>query len=245
MNDQQPSDQHTHFDQFIAEWADQYTRQQRTIHCRKGCSGCCHLAVHATFPEATPVARELSTENKSKLERYIDRISSNLPELRDLKDYLKSHRQEFGPCPFLSTTGECTIYSLRPFSCRALLSTRPAAWCTVNFSELTTWDKEAYQSSLDRKIVAWPTHFVAATQDFGQNAENLLLDKMRRDLGWSLSGNFAVMVWLEHTLQLSNSGAHADQVQKMLAASGLNHPLLLDFSNNHQKNPTQKRDNHV
>lgn len=247
MDPQKISKLHTHLDHFAKEWSDRYIQQGRSIHCRKGCSGCCHLAVHATFPEAIPVAVNLSVEGRHKLENYIDRITGVRPELRTLKNYLKRHRQELGPCPFLGKTEECTIYSLRPFSCRALLSTRPAAWCTVDFSALTEWDKRAYESSLDRHIVTWPTHFVAATQDFGQEAEKNLLEAMRRELGWSLSGNFAVMVWLEHSLQLSTTVTAVDQLQQKLQACGLDHRFLLDFSTTPAEAPTtiHTRGDHV
>ncbi len=230
MTFKQISSQHAHFDRFVVEWTNQHTRQGRSIHCRKGCSGCCHLAVHATFPETISIAANLSVSCKSKLKNYINRLTGILPELRELKDYLKRHRQELGPCPFLGETGECSIYSTRPLSCRALLSTRPAEWCTVDFSELTEWDKQAYKTGMDRQIVAWPTHFVAATQDLGQKLEQDLLDSMRHDLGWSLSGNFAVMVWLEHSLQLSTMATQTEQVHEQLTSSGLGHRFLLDFS---------------
>lgn len=191
--------------------------------------------MHATYPEAATVARGLSGQQEKKLSAYIKRLKTALPEMTSLKSYLKNHREKVGPCPFLDSQGCCSIYSIRPLSCRALLSTRPAAWCTVDFSELSDWDKQAYESSLDRQIVAWPTHYVAATQDFGQELEGSLLLSMQREKGWSLSGNFAVMVWLESTSTLSGRDiTTTQQLHDLLIDNGLDNPLLLNLSGSDQ-----------
>jgi len=230
--------QHLHFEQFANTWLSSYRASGKTIYCREKCAGCCHLAVHATYPEAAAVAEILTEAQLQKLSDYIERLKTALPEFTDLKSYLKRHRQTLGPCPFLDAQGSCTIYLRRPLSCRALLSTRPAAWCTVDFSELDHWDKQAYESSLDRQVVAWPTHYVAATQDFGRDLENTLLESMRREKGWSLSGNFAVMVWLERNVQLSRyEAATTQEIRDIVTARELYNRLLLNFSSNNL-NPT-------
>lgn len=230
--------QHDQFENFANEWLAGYRASGKTIYCRENCSGCCHLAVHATYPEAVAVAEVLTGTQSRQLTDYIERLKAALPELTDLQSYLKKHRQALGPCPFLDAHGSCLIYPIRPISCRALLSTRPAAWCTVDFAKLDSWDKQAYESGLDRQAVAWPTHYVAATQDFGRDLENTLLESMQREKGWSLSGNFAVMVWLEERGQMGRrNAATAQQVREMLTASGFNTPLLLTLtaSNQHRK----------
>jgi Fe-S-cluster containining protein len=96
------------------------------------------------------VAEQLSAQQTAELADYVERIKKAHKNWGNLKSYLKEHRQKLGPCPFLSQQDSCTIYPLRPLACRAMLSTRPAAWCTVDFSELDSWDKQAYESSLDR-----------------------------------------------------------------------------------------------
>lgn len=230
--------QHDQLDKFTDKWLEGYLAPGKTIHCRKGCAGCCHLAVHATYPEAVAVAAVLTEPQLKALSDYVERIKIALPKLTDLKSYLKQHRQTLGPCPFLSAQGSCSIYSLRPLSCRALLSTRPEAWCTVDFSQLDQWDKQAYENSLDRQVVAWPMHYVAATQDFGRELENTLLESMHQEKGWALSGNFAVMVWLESNVQLSrHNAATTQQLRHSLSASGLYNHLLLNFTSSSQ-NPT-------
>lgn len=221
---------HQQLDEFTTNWLEAYSASGRDIHCRKGCSGCCHLAVHATFPEAVAVATLLSEQQKKCLAGHIDRLRDAIAELTDLKSYLKTHREKLGPCPFLDAQGGCSIYSIRPLSCRALLSTRPSAWCTVDFATLDAWDKQAYESGLDREIVTWPTHFVAATQDYGQELEMQLLASMHQQYGWSLSGNFALMVWLAEQHQSENSFFSKQAIRSTLSDNRLNSELLLIFS---------------
>ncbi len=223
-----PLKAHQQFATFFAAWFDSYHESGKNLYCREGCSGCCHLAVHATFPEAIAVAAELSAQQTAELAAYVERIKKAHKGWGNLKSYLKEHKNHLGPCPFLNRQGCCSIYPLRPLACRALLSTRPAVWCTVDFSELDSWDKQAYETSLDRQIVAWPTHFVAATQDFGQKLENTLLESMAHEKGWSLSGNFAIMVWLEQNSHISQITSR-DEFLELLVTSGLDGNLLLDF----------------
>ena len=223
--------QHRQFDRFIDQWLTDYRALDKTIYCQPGCSGCCFLAVHATFPEAAVIAGQLSRKQTTQLSTYISRLKQALSATSNLKSYLKSHRQSVGPCPFLDGWNNCSIYPIRPLSCRALLSTRPADWCTVDFSELDKWDKLAYESSLDRQVVAWPSHFVAATQNFGRTFEDQLIETMQREKGWALSGNLCAMVWLEQKYQLGQGGnCTARQATEVLAAEGLDHEFLLCLS---------------
>jgi len=218
------------FDRFIDQWLTDYRALGKPIYCQPGCAGCCWLAVHATFPEAVAIAGQLAPQQTIRLSAYITRLKQALPAKADLKNYLKIHRQAVGPCPFLDGQNNCSIYPVRPLACRALLSTRPAEWCTVGFSELDKWDRLAYESSLDRQVVSWPTHFVAATQDFGQQLEDHLLGAMQREKGWALSGNLCTMVWLEQKYQLNWRLITTRQVREILAAEELNHGFLLQLS---------------
>ena len=223
--------QHAQFDRFASAWLASYLESGKALYCREGCAGCCNLAVHGTWPEAAAVAGRLSEQQVTCLTGYINRLKRALPGLTDLKSYLRSHRQALGPCPFLDESGACSIYPLRPLSCRALLSTRPSAWCTVDFSELAPWDKQAYESSLDRQVVAWSSHYVAATQDLGRKLEETLLLKMQQERGWSLSGNFPLMIWLELNCQLSErDNMDSKELCEILAAREVDSSLLLTIS---------------
>lgn len=216
-------------DEFVGKWQNLWQGAVSSIYCRKGCSGCCNLAVHASFPEAIAAITAVTSQQLRALSDYIERLRAALPELTDLKSYLHYHRQEIGPCPFLDGGGACGIYADRPLSCRALLSTRPAEWCSVDFAGLDKWDRLAYEAGLDRRVVAWPTHYVAATQEAARIQETDLIVEMKQAFGWSLAGNFPLMVWLAHPDRLGQAGLTGQTAREQLIGLGLNHPSLLEL----------------
>lgn len=189
------------------------------------------MAVHATFAEAAALAHHLTDEQEHRLNDYVERLQRTLSQSSSMQQYLRLHRASIGPCPFLNGQSNCEIYPRRPLSCRALLSTRPAAWCSVDLNTLDAWDKEAYEKGLDPQIVAWPTHYVAATQDFGRTLEKGLTQSMENERGWSLSGNFPAMVWLVRHNQLDrHSFSSRPELETLIAASGLNHELIFSIT---------------
>lgn len=234
--------QHLQIDDFIGKWLAEYRSSGKSIYCGKNCAGCCNLAVHATFPEAVQVAKIITKEQARRLTHYVDRLGEALTGLSDLKGYLKTHRKELGPCPFLDNQDACSIYPTRPISCRALLSTRPAEWCTVDFAELDEWDRRVYEGGLDRQIVAWPTHYVAATQDFGRRLENELLESMRREHGWSLTGNFSLLVWLASQCQEESAAFTLSHLQQLLSRNGLGSELVVSFVVNEPEKDLKRKD---
>lgn len=66
--------------------------------CKKGCSSCCHYNVSVTEDEAQLIERKSGKKRRK--------------QIGPSRDY---HGE---PCPFLSASGECTIYNARPYSCR-------------------------------------------------------------------------------------------------------------------------------
>jgi len=197
------------------------------IFCAKGCGNCCTLAVNCTAVEALRIARSLAKEQQEKLKVYVARLQGKVSAAVALKDYLRLHRKELGGCPFLHE-GVCGVYSVRPISCRALLSTKESRWCGVDFSELTTAEKLAFVESLDRAAVAFPMHYLASTQDAGQKLEAQLSLQMLQEYGFSLYGSMPVLVHLftEHDLA-DILGKGADAVLAAAAAAGLASPFLL------------------
>ncbi|MDT8440927.1 MAG: YkgJ family cysteine cluster protein [Desulfuromonadales bacterium] len=198
-----------------------------TLHCRPGCAACCRLAVHCSLAEAVAVAAGLDAARERILSAYVDRLLAAAPGLADLASYLRAHCRGLGPCPFLASDGRCDIYAVRPLSCRALLSTRPAAWCAIEPADLDDFDKQLLQQSLDPQLVAWPTHYLAATQNFARRQEERLTAAMLSESGWALSGNFPLQVWLERRHRLSERGGA--EVAALLAGLGLLTTPLLDL----------------
>ena len=174
------------------------------IFCANGCCNCCSLAVNCSFPEAVAIAAVLTAEQQQQLESKILLLREISQQANDLKQFLRLFRQKIAGCPLLDRKdGSCSIYSERPLSCRALLSTRNSSWCGVDFGELHPLEREAFLSSLDPNVAAFPTHYLAATQELGMELEIQLLSSMRETFGFALSGNLLYQLWLERKYRLS------------------------------------------
>jgi len=218
-------------DEEIERWIADYRRQGGRIYCRAGCRHCCDLAVHATMGEALLVAEALSGGQRRALHEHVASRLYPVADIPDLKTYLRAHRQKVGFCPFLEQDGRCGVHAVRPFSCRALLSTRPGEWCGTDFSTLHPLEKEAFLGSLDRSVVDFPVHYVAETKDLGLELEAATAWEMRERFGFSLSGNLALLIHLqdEHDLAgLVPRGPEA--VSEYLHAQGLSRLPLVSLS---------------
>lgn len=214
-------------EQLSAAATAEYHARNGEIFCAKGCSACCTLAVSCTAVEAVPIAAGLDQEQRENLREYVARLKTTVREAADLKSYLRLHRNVLGGCPFLSG-GLCGIYSVRPLSCRALLSTKESRWCGVDFSEVAPAEKTAYMESLDRSAVAFPMHYLASSRDAGQKLEAQLALQMLHEVGFSLYGSLPVLVYLfsEHDL-LDKLGKGADAALAAAVSAGLGSPFLL------------------
>lgn len=218
---------HRFMDMFCSAAAADYSAGNGKIFCTKGCSSCCTLAVNCTAAEALLVARALTPQQQQKLKPYIQKLKELLAGVADLKGYLRLHRKELGGCPFLAD-GICGVYSVRPLSCRALLSTKVSRWCGVDFSETGSAEKLAFMESLDRTAVAFPMHYLASTQDTGQNLEAQASLRMLQEFGFSLYGNLPALVSLFSEYNLLDSlGKGVDTALAVAAAAGLDSPFLL------------------
>lgn len=196
-------------DRAIEAWTAGYALLGGRIFCGNGCSGCCTLAVNCTFTEAASIAKGLPPQLVAELDRHVAKLLENIRSAVDLKSYLQLQRNTIGPCPFLDKTGSCSIYSLRPFSCRALLATKENRWCSLDFAELSSGEKQQYVESLDRSVVAFPMHYAAMPQEMGEELETGALRHMAEQCGFSLYGNMPFLVWLEkehHIRELISQG---------------------------------------
>ncbi len=91
--------------------------------CRNGCSHCCHIATSLYSHEAEAIGR------------HIGRAPVKLPARHpgEVRDQSRANYTSV-PCPFL-TAGRCSIYEVRPYSCRAhhSLNGTPDQCDTVRF----------------------------------------------------------------------------------------------------------------
>jgi Fe-S-cluster containining protein len=220
--------QQSSFDRQIQDSIAEDMQRGGRIFCARGCRNCCTLTVNCGFSEALLVAESLTENQATALADYAARLRKLLPGAPDLKAYLKMQRQQLGDCPFLDLAGICGIYPARPFACRALLSTRPADWCGVDFGTLPAIEKQLYLASLDRTIVDFPTHYLAASRDIGQQLESEALLEMAKTCGFTLSGNLPYLVWLEKEYRLSEKIAQGkDLTIQLLAREGLDLPFVI------------------
>jgi Fe-S-cluster containining protein len=221
----------TALDGVIAAWLRDRETAGKRIFCAAGCSNCCTLFVQATLVEALLVAAELDAPQAQKLERYVHHQRKCLADSGDFLTVLRQQRAAIGPCPFLDNTGSCSIYAQRPLACRALLSTKPAEWCSVDFATLDPLEKRLYLESLEHPVVAYPVHYVACTQNAAEEAETRLQMLMETKLGTSISGNFPLLVYLSYTNNLvAQIKAGATNWPQKLRSSPFFHPLLLQLS---------------
>ncbi len=202
-----------------------------SLYCQKGCGNCCTLAVNCSFPEALAIAQALNDAQQQRLQEKIPQLHRLSRQAQDLKGFLGAFRAQLGGCPFLSAAdGSCRIYPRRPFSCRALISTRNSSWCGVDFSSLHPQEKTAFISSLDPALVAFPSHYLAAAQELGLEFEAQTRVAMRDTFGFSLTGNLLYLLWLELEHQLSEEIPNGvTETRVFLEERQLDRPFLLQL----------------
>jgi Fe-S-cluster containining protein len=198
-------------------------------YCEKGCCNCCSLAVNCSFPEALAVSRCLDSNYQHALKEKIDLLRQTCLQAEDLKQFLRLFRKQMNGCPLLDAeTGSCSIYQQRPFSCRALISTRNSSWCAIDYAELHPQEKEAFLSSLDPEIVAFPTHYLATPQEIGRELETDAIVAMQEEFHVSLSGNLLYQVWLELEHQISEILSQGfEKTRSYLEENRLDLPFIL------------------
>lgn len=221
------TDRNRLFDSLAAQETTGYAANGGSIHCTKGCSDCCTLAVNCTAAEALLISQSLGKPQMEALYGYIERLKEKVATASDLKSYLQIHRKELGGCPFLENS-ICTIYDVRALSCRALLSTKESRWCATDFGELGQGEKQSFIESLDRSHVAFPMHYLAVTQNSAQELENQLAMLMMQQFGLAIYGSMPLLVYLFNQCGLQEAiteGAIA--VHGAAAAAGLDSPFTI------------------
>ncbi len=92
---------------------------ERPPACGAGCSRCCHgLKIEASAPEAVAIAEYLRGLTPEELATTREQMAEEAEYARSLD--AETRWREQVPCAFLEdSTGECVIYEVRPFTCRA------------------------------------------------------------------------------------------------------------------------------
>jgi len=149
----------SHFDQ-ITE------RAQVKVACREGCSLCCaslrvDVFAHEVFLIARHVRDHFSAEEMSNLLLRLAEHSSKVSLLTPFE-----HATRNIPCPLLRH-GRCSVYSVRPHSCRRHHSTDFAA-CQLTFDHPTDLDiPAAHDRQLFRELTGAMQEHIAAYEASG------------------------------------------------------------------------------
>ena len=217
------------FDREAGDWMQRYAAQGGRLFCGKGCSNCCRLAVHATLPEAAAVAESLNSAQSDALADHVRSLRQAVSPDGDMQSYLRAHRRMGASCPFLNHRGECGIYERRPIACRSLISTRNSDWCSVDLGSLHPLERQAFLSSLDPQVVDYPTHYAAFPRLTGERMEKEISDRMKAAVGFSVTGNFPLLVWLAREKKMA--GKTAEEMRSFpatLSEEGFGPAVFLD-----------------
>ncbi|HEY7374469.1 MAG TPA: YkgJ family cysteine cluster protein [Polyangia bacterium] len=92
------------------------------VACRAGCDHCCYQSVGVTPPEALAIFDHLSrTLGEGELARVAAAVAAGRARARGLSAAERFSPEQ--PCVFLDVAaGRCTIYEVRPLSCRGMNS---------------------------------------------------------------------------------------------------------------------------
>ena len=207
---------HCFLDQLCTLCSGEFVGKGGTIHCKRGCSGCCSLNVRCTLTEAVALAPHLTDRQIEAIHLHAEKLKQIDRDSSDLKSFLKASRDQVGPCPLLDEHGACSVYAYRPLACRALLSTMDPHYCTLDFSTLNSKEKHAFMAQLDQDSVNFPTHYLAMPQQIAQAAEMEYLEKMKAVFGVAVSGNLPYLLDLELTLKVSGQSAEGRPIQEVI-----------------------------
>lgn len=88
--------------------------------CAKGCSACCHLIVAIPPGVAEAMAEHIDAAfSGEERDALILRLEEAVARFRDAED----PQAVRAPCPLLNDEGGCSVYEVRPLSCRSFTST--------------------------------------------------------------------------------------------------------------------------
>jgi Fe-S-cluster containining protein len=98
-----------------------------SVACKAGCAHCCYQPVAVTVPEALAVVEHLKHRlSAAELARVANRVAEAHARSSPSRPVAERFSPEH-PCPFLEA-GQCSVYEVRPLSCRGMNS-RDASGC--------------------------------------------------------------------------------------------------------------------
>jgi Fe-S-cluster containining protein len=126
------------------------------VTCKKNCGICCNHWPEDTYSfEVIYIAEYLKKQRKSEIEKIKNILRDDILCLKNIKKTIKkkfealkvsqtyknidlydvalfSFYQFNRPCPLLDKNGSCSIYKIRPLTCRVYVSFSPPKYCSPN-----------------------------------------------------------------------------------------------------------------
>lgn len=147
--------------------------------CHKGCSACCYQMVHITTHEAGEIIRYLNKLERRKRKGVMRRVCKSIDKYwkwfhrmggadnQQLADDLWVRAQWDGQaCPFLNPRGRCSIYPVRPISCRSTYSTiicHTEKWQTSDEHilpyQFEGWANKMLLEQARESVISGPVHY--------------------------------------------------------------------------------------
>lgn len=118
------------------------------VTCRRGCSRCCCHWVEDVYSfETEIVATYICQQEPSRIPAIIKRLSDDCAAFERLDRTLQVESTDDDPidrllfsfhrlqrrCPLLDRNGNCSIYPVRPITCRSYVSLTPPQWCDPQY----------------------------------------------------------------------------------------------------------------
>jgi Fe-S-cluster containining protein len=119
----------------IHQQIDERLNKVEGLACKEGCAHCCKLQVTALPHEIVDVVEYIRFGDRFTRDQRAE-ILERLKDVVALTDGMgpDAYREADVPCPFLSESNRCIVYSARPMACRAFGSTN------VSVCDLSTPD---------------------------------------------------------------------------------------------------------
>jgi len=107
---------------------------QPALACASGCAACCHLYVQVPPGIARMMANYIAIHlSPAERDALHERLEIAAAAARDAADATKLRHR----CPLLGDDNRCTVYDVRPLSCRAFTSRSVARCNDVVFGDIT------------------------------------------------------------------------------------------------------------
>lgn len=187
------------YDRRAKAWLDAYTKRGGRVHCASGCFACCDMPIRISLAEALAIGEVMTPAQHDAMRAHAAKVWDNAHAARDGDDYVRGHRANVGFCPLLDrASGRCTQYENRPARCRDTYSGLPARFCAPDgLARLTRDERRAYDREVrTNPVMDGESHFVAPLENLSVPAWERFSKAMRRELGFEVWGDFAVIVSL-------------------------------------------------